>query len=702
MFNALRKKSKLSIVFVLVLCLIGLMTTKIYAEGGAFAIDDISYETLEEAVEAAEENAIIQLQRDYSVTKRISIPGEKQLTFDLGGFTLTSECDEASQTMLSISGEGRFTLRNGSLTAIDKNGDGVTGGALSVNKTGLVVEEVRASGFHKKGDGAVIDAEIDQMTLNDNIFSQNSISSGDYTIGGGAIDITTKDPNAKVEMTGNTLEENKVDGLRYGFGGAVSYSGRGEFILRNNTFRGNAVSVTEQVYGYNWSHGGALSITAPYDGEPVSVTLEGNTISNNKVQLFGGGIYFNLTKKKGDQVNIKSGLFEGNYAGYAGGAIDYSVHGQPTMYLNNAVITDNKAVTGAGVWACPSALVESYSTFGASISGNHLLPPVTPPGTRDDSTNPFPSGTDVRFEGADTTFKNYLRNNNPDINKMTLTDRTFLGDLTTWYKDNMEDLYEEGDTPLTKEEYTEISTTIGVLSALPSGALSRANEAADVIIRNNTAAIRGGAISTNSDIIVGKPEDVSLQVKKSWVDQAGKTIEENLPESIQVTLVQVASNGQRADLETVTLTAKENWTWTFDQLPSKAIIKDELVTYSYEVRETSQHEGYKSELEIEKIDDKTFVANLKNIRQPEPTPTPTPSATPTPTPVPSTTSTTQPISSTTTQTTIPPTTTTPKVPKTGEANAYWNGAMLSLVFVLGLVIIRDFNKKACSDNDCTQ
>jgi predicted outer membrane repeat protein len=398
------------------------------------------------------------------------------------------------------------------------------------------------------------------------------------------------------------------------------YHGQGKLNIFNNQIINNQARATSLDNGYYWSHGGGLSISSDNIDGPLHVTLEGNTISNNSAQLFGGGIYFFLSKKRGDQIDLKSGLFENNHSDFAGGAIDHSVHGQPVIHIENAVITGNKAVTGAGIWACPTSVVDSNSTFGAVISDNTLLDPITPPGSRTSGRNPLSSGTDVRFEGSDTSFKDYLSHNNPAIHKMTLVRRTFLGDWADWYKDNMEDLYEQGDLPMSPEDYTERSTTLGAKSMLPEDALSRALDASNLIFRNNTA-LRGGAISTNSDIQIGRPGDKSLQVKKVWLDDKGQTLDKNIPEAVEVTLVQKISNGDSKDLETVELSEANAWSWTFEELPASAIIKGETVLYDYEVREDSELTGYRSEQSVNMLDEKTIQVEIKNIRKPEETTT---------------------------------------------------------------------------------
>lgn len=120
----------------------------------------------------------------------------------------------------------------------------------------------------------------------------------------------------------------------------------------------NASSVNTTLYNHYWSHEGGLSINSAgnrHSNTNLTVTLKNNQISNNQTQLYGGGIYFYMFKNTGDIINLESGVFMGNHSGNSGGAIDYSVHGQPTLQLNNVLISNKESPKGGGIWACPTA-----------------------------------------------------------------------------------------------------------------------------------------------------------------------------------------------------------------------------------------------------------------------------------------------------------------------------------------------------------
>lgn len=491
---------------------------------GVIKINDVQYLTLEEAIAAAANGDTLLLSGgDFAVENTVSIPAAKALTLDLGGNALISHVDKTSSAMLSVSGEGSFTLKNGRMYAEDIDGDGQTGGALNSSNANLTVEGVEAFNFKKAEKGAVvsIDARIPvKINIHGNNFHHNSAVDQ-----GGAIYIITFHQESSIVFSENIVKGNQVSGKQYSHGGGAAFVCVGTLRISRNTIEGNSASVRTTLYGHYWSHGGGLSITsASNTNKTFHVSLKNNAITKNNVQLFGGGIYFYLNKNYGDTINLESGLFEGNHAEYAGGAIDFSVHDQPTLHLKNVVMSQNKAPRGGAIWACPTARMLSYSTLGGAILGNERFEAGS-------STSFTQTGHDIRFEGRDTDIGGILTDNDPSYHRMTIQDRTFLGDRINWYADDPENLYEPGSPILSPEMYTNRDTSFGVYGEMASGNnwyLAHRAEAPLIFI-NNTAGIRGGAISANSDLTIGEPQDVRLEVKKTWLDAEGAPVTEKSP-----------------------------------------------------------------------------------------------------------------------------------------------------------------------------
>lgn len=142
-----------------------------------------------------------------------------------------------------------------------------------------------------------------------------------------------------------------------------------------------------------------------------------------------------------------------------------------------------------------------------------------------------------------------------------------------------------------------------------------------------------------------------MEVRKIWRD--GKNIDEIRPAYISVRLY---ADGET--VETVKLSAANNWTYIWDKLDKYAAGK-EIV---YTVREIYIPDGYTVRYD-------TSVAGLvsiTNVHEPENTPTPSPTPTATPTATPSVT---------------PPPTTTPSTPPnvpTGYTPVYTDGEWIYL------------------------
>ena len=87
---------------------------------------------------------------------------------------------------------------------------------------------------------------------------------------------------------------------------------------------------------------------------------------------------------------------------------------------------------------------------------------------------------------------------------------------------------------------------------------------------------------SKTEYISNAPTTTSIKVEKIWQDIDGKTLTENLPESVTVTLYRNGEKYEGEDAE-VTLNAGNNWSYTWESLPKA----DENGTeYLYTVQET--------------------------------------------------------------------------------------------------------------------
>lgn len=86
----------------------------------------------------------------------------------------------------------------------------------------------------------------------------------------------------------------------------------------------------------------------------------------------------------------------------------------------------------------------------------------------------------------------------------------------------------------------------------------------------------GGSMT---DTISNEPTTTEITVTKTWQGAEGTPLEEDLPDSVEVTLYQQTDGGEPVQYgDPVTLTADTNWTYTWEQLPKE--VDGQAVTYT--------------------------------------------------------------------------------------------------------------------------
>ena len=164
---------------------------------------------------------------------------------------------------------------------------------------------------------------------------------------------------------------------------------------------------------------------------------------------------------------------------------------------------------------------------------------------------------------------------------MTVLKRALGGGLMQWYSDGQDDRYSAGDELADSSLYTETQTSFSLHGELSAEYQELAQRSAKLVISNNTAESRGGGIATNSEIVIGlENHDKTVNVTKIWSGNADH------PDSVSVTLVQVDADGNRVNLETATLSEDNQWTASFEALPSVYVDANGVTqNYTYTVEE---------------------------------------------------------------------------------------------------------------------
>ena len=614
------------------------------AVAGVAEVNGNAYDTLEAAFAAAGDGDTVKVLKNCGLSNAISV--DKDLTLDLNGKIVKVKIvpeAKAAQTIsaFTVSESVTFTVLNGLLggsgkdadnRAIEANGGTVilkdtilagfqalsgNGGAVLMNGGTLEAEkcnfgyftrednnykEYSGQGNFAQSGGAVYTSQVAVKMEKCNLFYNSAIdmtgTTGQYWFGGGALFAdrgtvtlnenyffynTSKDYGGAIhldavqtaELTGNRIRNSHAYNHRItemaargGDGGAIYSRISKTVTLKNNT-------ITEST---SMGNGAGLWVLGEAD---CVLTLEGNTIAKNEAGQRGGGMKLNMDKNS--QVNLVSGLISENRSSGFGGGIDYTNHENPTLHLTNVLITGNQASRGAGIWACPTSETEAYSTLGGAFYGNKATGK-----TGGISYSYEASGDEIRYEGTDTPDKFSIQSNPPSATThISVSSRSLGGGVLRWYSDEAENRYQAGNPEADPAIYTNTNKSFGLHGELSEEHQKLASSEAQLVISDNVSK-RGGGIATNSPIVIGMENaDVAVEVTKKWT-------EETHPDHVYVDLYRVGNtSGEKVKLDShVELNAENNWSASFEDLPSKCVSNGEVEDCHYIVEEETL-EGWK-------------------------------------------------------------------------------------------------------------
>ena len=375
-------------------------TVKVTLQDG-FRVGDVTYASLQDAVDAANNGATITVVGAPVIDDTVTV--DKQIVISGGNGAVISRGAELD-ALLSVKSGGSLTLKNvtldgkrskdtvgpmvtvtsgGELTvgsgacvkggngtgngaAIGVNGgklvvkegatftdnitsNGYMGGAIYADSGSVVIEGGSFTGNNARDNGGAIAVEgTASLKVTGGTFQSNSAAPGgqDNTetgANGGAIWVGG---DAEAQITGGTFKGNTalaIDNMGSGggpaFGGAVAVGGGTVTIGGTATFEGN----TSLLYGSQYAaNGGALAVTGG------TVIVNGGKFTNNSASNEGGAVYVS-----GGSLKIEGGTFAGNTA-QNGGALAV-VEGSEVI-VNGGEIHNNKAAgTGNGVYLGGSA-----------------------------------------------------------------------------------------------------------------------------------------------------------------------------------------------------------------------------------------------------------------------------------------------------------------------------------------------------------
>ena len=319
-------------------------------EQGAQAPNDTgsAWSDLQRRIKEAEQGDIIKLDRNVNAADGDSylvIPSDKDITLDLGGWTLNRGLSSPVEGGTVMVVWGKLTVWDtwggGKITGGCESG---SGGGIYVGKGGnLMLYNGTVCNNRAKNGGGVMVADGGKFILNGGTI-ENNVADG---VGGGiAVRGSTDSPVFE-------FQEGKVQGNQAEAGGGVFLD------HRNMTMIGGTIAQNEAQYG-----GGIFA------GESTYCTLYYCEIRDNTAAVFGGGIYMNgydsgatlecksevtiagnRAKSGGgilcekSNVSLTSDFVEYNVSSeYGGGILLNSSH----LDMNNGGISHNTAGGGGG------------------------------------------------------------------------------------------------------------------------------------------------------------------------------------------------------------------------------------------------------------------------------------------------------------------------------------------------------------------
>lgn len=324
----------------------------------AATINGTQYDTLEKAIEKAENGDTVVLAKD--VTENINI--NKSITLDLNGKTLTAK-EEGSAVITITENVPEVSalseepvLPEKALVVTVKNGE-VTGGKNNGNGGGFFIENA--------------DVTLEKLTITENA----AAAPGSDRIGGGGIYAEDAVLALKsVHVTNNMVTTAANDG-----GGILIKNGF--LTIEKSTISGNtapdqgggmvvvdtALELKDsEVSGNHAAQGAGIFFEDSNKTERNEHTITNTDILSNEASNIGGGIYVgtrsNLTIQNSTLKENKATAGAGQ-----GGAIACYFTG--TIGLNKTTVTENAAISGGGIYVFAASLSKSTITL---ENGTHI------------------------------------------------------------------------------------------------------------------------------------------------------------------------------------------------------------------------------------------------------------------------------------------------------------------------------------------
>ena len=380
------------------------------AADGAIVVPD-SYETIQEAIDAAEEGDIIVVRpgtyagsinfNGKNITLRSTDPDDPEIVSQTiidargSGSVVTFAGGESSEAVLSgftiMGGSGTRTVLEFEVEGQPEEIQSYFGGGIIVleGSAPTITNNVIADNIAERGGGIFVYRA--EATIENNRIVEN-VSTG----GGGGIFLA----DSYAEINNNVVDDNRAG--RSGGGVAISGTGRAAAVFEGNTISNNVAQngggfsildaspvISNNVITGNRSDGRGGGLFAARS----DLQLTGNNVSDNRAGDTGGGVAL-FVESSG---NIEDNVITGNEAS-AGGGLAVLANSLP--FIANNMVSDNTARNGGGLFIIEgSDAVLSGNTIAenyAELNGAGMLVVSASPTVEE---NTF-SGNEARRDGG--------------------------------------------------------------------------------------------------------------------------------------------------------------------------------------------------------------------------------------------------------------------------------------------------------------
>ncbi len=521
------------------------------------------------------------------ITSMITVNGSFTLKDSI---TITKGCMSSSNRgIISVSGENAvFTMAGGTIegntierincaTVLVTNSAAfyMTGGTIQ-NNTSTAVQETGGSSSYTvcvASSGVLLSGSATGEMSGGTI-------QGNYSFNGSAIYLYSQsgavgDYPVTFTISGGEIIGNESP-ASLNASGAVMVEGNASLVMCGGDISDN--------YGRN---GGAIAVLDIFNSSnqngvyTTEFIMEGGTISNNQATN-GGGIY-----SYSNGVYLKAGTIANNSASIMGGGV-YG-EGNTTYYtylhLTNAYVANNEASNqGGGMWFCPTGAAEIYVTNGGTIVnnaagrvGDDLVFAANYAGEEDTElllSERILGGGKVNWYRDGLIYTQGNGNMYPSVN----------GSAPRWGADGYDEWYDNGGLVDFGEP---IITGVAMKAFMEDEAIAFAQTQSSLFITGNTAEY-GGGVGANGGMVLGENTNLTnIEGTKTWDDNDDQ--DGMRPDSITIHLVaNVTKGGEEFSyvLETKTITAANDWAWSFTNLQTTDEEGEEL-TYTYTIEEDS-------------------------------------------------------------------------------------------------------------------